>query len=117
MSLLEDIRKQPRHVREMMFAFCVIITVSLVGLVWFRSFEKNIFVLINPDPKKQEQFFAERAKNTPTLIASFNTTYSVLRGAISQVFLLGNTKSSSETEIQDIQSSQKVYLLPLPGYR
>ncbi len=113
MSLFDDIRNQPRHIREMMFAFCVVITVSLVGLIWFRSFEKNIFVLMNPDPKKQEQFFAERAKNTPTLVASFNTTYSVLRGAISNIFLLGNGGSIEKVEVN--QSDQKTYLLPLPG--
>jgi len=113
MSLFEDIRRQPRHVREMMFALCVVITVSLVGLIWFRSFEKNIFVLMNPDPKKQEQFFAERAKNTPTLVASFQSTYGVLKAGISQIFLLGDSKDIEKTDT--VAPSQKTYLLPLPG--
>ena len=112
MSLLDDIQKQPRHIREMMFAFCVIITVSLVGLIWFRSVETRLFVLMNPDPAKQEQFFAERDKNTPTLVASFNTTYSTLRGAISGIFLLGNKDKINTTE--NVKSDQKTYMLPLP---
>ena len=52
-----------------MFGLCVITTISLVGLVWFRSFEEDIFVLINTDPVKQAQFYAERAGRTPTVYA------------------------------------------------
>ena len=115
MSLLDDIRNQPKHTREMMFAFCVIITVSLVGLVWFRSFEEDLFVLINPDPEKQAQFYANRDKNTPTVIASVNNTFSVLRGAISEIFLLGSDNTDNEDSIS--KSDQKTYLLPLPGNR
>lgn len=113
MSLLDDIRSQPKHIREMMFAFCVIITVSLVGLIWFRSFEEDLFVLINPDPEKQAQFFADRDKNTPTLIASVNNTLAVLRGTISEIFLLGSDNADNEDSIS--KSDQKTYLLPLPG--
>lgn len=113
MSLLDDIRNQPKHIREMMFAFCVIITVSLVGLVWFRSFEEDLFVLINPDPEKQAQFYVNRDKNTPALIASFNGTLATLRGAVSEIFLLGSDNTDEEGTIS--KPSQKTYLLPLPG--
>lgn len=113
MSLLDDIRNQPKHIREMMFAFCVIITVSLVGLIWFRSFEEDLFVLINPDPEKQAQFYANRDKNTPVLLASFNNTLATLRGAVSEIFLLGSDNVDKEESIS--KSSQKTYLLPLPG--
>ncbi len=110
MSLLNDIRQQPRHIREIMFAFCVIITVSLVGLVWFRSFEEKIFVMMNPDPAKQDQYFAQRRENMPTLFASIQNSYKGLRAAVSGIFLLGN-----EEETQgDIKTKEKTYLLPLP---
>lgn len=115
MSLLDDIRSQPKHVRELMFAFCVIITVSLVGLVWFRSFEEDLFVLINPDIEKQAQFYANRDKNTPILLASFNNTMATLRGAVSEIFLLDSDNVDKEESISE--PSQKTYLLPLPGNR
>ncbi|OGN10039.1 MAG: hypothetical protein A3J46_04230 [Candidatus Yanofskybacteria bacterium RIFCSPHIGHO2_02_FULL_41_11] len=112
MPLLEDIRNQPRHIREIMFGFCVVITVSLVGLIWFRSFEEDLFVLLNTDPKKQEQFFAERSKNTPTLVASMRTSYDGLRAAISTLLLF---EGGEEIENKKSGSTDKPYLLPLPG--
>src|SRR3989344_8703925 len=110
MSLLDDIRNQPRHMREIMFGFCVVITISLVGLIWFRSFEEDLFVLLNTDPKKQEQFFAERDKNTPALVASMRTSYEGLRAAISAVLLL----ESGPEKVENTKSTDKPYLLPLP---
>lgn len=112
MALLDDIRQQPRHIREIMFAFCVVITVSLAGLVWFRSFEEDLFVLLNTDPEKQKQFFVERAKNTPTLVASAKTSYATLRATISTLLLLENDQ---EIKNNKTQSTDKPYLLPLPG--
>ena len=113
MSLLQDIRNQPRHIREVMFAFCVVITVSLVGLIWFRSFEETIFVMMNPDPAKQDKFFALRQENTPTLFAGISNSYQGLRAAISGFLVFGDDLEESE----DIKSDEKVHLLPLPDRR
>jgi|SRR3989344_2661143 len=82
MSFLDDIKKQPRHIREIMFGLCVITTISLVGLVWFRSFEEDIFVLINTDPVKQAQFYAERAGRTPTIYAAATKAFGNLRATM-----------------------------------
>lgn len=114
-SLLKEIRRQPRHIREIMFAFCVVITVSLVGLVWFRSFEETLFVMMNPDPAKQEKFFAQRKENTPTLFASIQTSYNGLKAVISDMLLFDNDGANEEGE--SIKSKNKTYLLPLPGKR
>jgi len=94
-----------------MFAFCVVITVSLVGLVWFRSFEEKLFVMMNPDPKKQELYFAQRRENMPTLFASIQNSYQGLRAAISSVLLFGDDEANDE----NIKSNEKTHLLPLPG--
>jgi len=82
MSFLDDIKKQPRHVREIMFGLCVVITISLVGLVWFRSFEEDIFVLMNTDSVKQAQFYADRAGRTPTVYAAATKALDNLRAAM-----------------------------------
>lgn len=64
-----------------MFVLCVIITVSLVGIVWFRSFEEDLFVALNPQPEKQEEFYAERALREPTLFALFTVAFNNMQAA------------------------------------
>ncbi len=110
MSLLNEIRRQPRHIRELMFAFSVVITVSLVGLMWFRSFEERLFVMMNPDPAKQEKFFAEREKNAPIFVAVVQNSYSGLKALVSDMFLFDGDREG----VKDIKSKIKTYLLPLP---
>lgn len=95
-----------------MFAFCVIITISMVGLVWFRSFEENLFVLLNTDPEKQANFFAERAKNTPTLFASVQKSYDGLKATLSELLLFDEAKKEDANNFESVKSEEKVYLLP-----
>lgn len=102
-----------------MFGFCVVITVSLAGFIWFRSFEENIFVLMNTDEAAQEQFYAERAENTPALLATLGTSYQNLRAAVSGFLLLTDLsegdKNNTVNKNQDesIKSSEKTYMLPV----
>ena len=86
MSFLDDIKKQPRHIREIMFGLCVVTTISLIGLVWFRSFEKDVFVLLNTDPAKQAQFYGDRAGRTPTVFAAATKTFGNLRATMYSAF-------------------------------
>ena len=81
MSFLDEIRKQPRYIREFMFGLCVVTTISIVGIVWFRSFEEDLFVALNPQPEKQEEFFTERSQREPTLFALFTNTFDNVQAA------------------------------------
>src|SRR3990167_8399006 len=101
MSLLNDIRKQPRHVREIMFGLCVIITVFFIGMIWFRSFE-NI----------QAKFYAEREKNAP-IYANLTKAMGELRAAIYST--LGFIDDYSSKGVINIESdlSGKAYKLPI----
>jgi hypothetical protein len=49
MSLLREIKNQSEGVRKAMFALSVITLVSLVGTLWFRSFQTNLYALMNKD--------------------------------------------------------------------
>ena len=42
-----------------MFSLCVVTTVSLVGMVWYNSFEKNLYVLLNPGDITDQRNLAE----------------------------------------------------------
>ena len=47
MSLLTEIRKQSLLVRGLMFGLSVITTISLVAIVWFNSFQRDLVALNN----------------------------------------------------------------------
>lgn len=115
MSFLDDIRKQPRHIREIMFAFCVIITVSLVGMVWFRSFEEDLFVMLNPEPEKQERFYASREQRTPLVYASVTKALGNMRATIYNAFgFFDDYVSEKVVEVEE-EFKGEVNLLPLSG--
>lgn len=114
MSFLNEIKKQPQHVREIMFGFCVIITVSLAGIVWFRSFEEDLFVMLNPEEEKQERFYAERDQRTPLIYASVVGALGDLRATIYNALGFFNDYSSSGTK-QEPEYTGEVHKLPLSG--
>lgn len=114
MSFLDDIRKQPKHVREIMFALCVVTTVSLVGIIWFRSFETNLFVLMNPEPDKQARFFAERDKRTPILYANITKAYTDLRASMYSALGFIQDYNSNQVKIEEDLKGD-AHVLPLSG--
>lgn len=114
MSFLDEIRKQPKHVREIMFGFCVVITVSLVGIVWFRSFEEDLFVMLNPEPEKQEKFYAERDQRTPLVYASVTNALGSLRATMYNALGFFNDYSSSDMK-ENQEYTGEVHKLPLSG--
>ena len=116
MSFLDEIRKQPSHVREIMFWFSVVITVSLVGMVWFRSFEENLFVMMNPEPEKQAKFYADRAGRTPVVYANVTKALGSLRATLYNSFGFFNDYSSNEVKV-DEEYTGEVHKLPLSGDR
>ena len=98
-----------------MFAFCVIITISLVGLVWFRSFEENLFVMLNPEPEKQEKFYAEREERTPLVYASLTSALGNMRATIYNAFgFFDDYVSEKAVEVEE-EYKGEVNLLPLSG--
>lgn len=116
MSFLDDIRKQPRHHREIMFGLCVITTISLVGMVWYNSFEKNLYVLLNPGENADQRFLAEN-KAVPSLLGNISQTGKDLKAAFYDIFssidrLIGNDKKENVEGDKNIDSG-RVYMLPV----
>lgn len=97
-----------------MFAFCVIITVSLVGLIWFRSFEEDLFVMLNPEPEKQEQFYAERDARTPLVYASITKALGNMQAAIYDAFGFLDDYNSNEVKVEEAYTGE-IHKLPLSG--
>ena len=112
MSFLDEIRKQPQHHREIMFGLCVITTISLVGMVWYNSFEKNLYVLLNPGETTDQRNLAEN-KNVPSLLGDIGRTGQDLKAAFLNIFnLTGNDKKDNIIENTKVNDSGRVYLLP-----
>jgi hypothetical protein len=115
MNFLEEIQKQPKHVREIMFSLCVITAISLVGLIWFRSFEEDLFVLLNPDPERQEQFYTERQKRTPVAFANLTQALGNLRATLYDSFgFLDDYSGANEIKVEE-ELKGDVYKLPISG--
>jgi len=115
MSFLDEIQKQSRSTREAMFALSVIITVSLVGFVWFKSFEKNLFVLLNPEQEKQEIFFAKQEEvRTESMFATIGQAGTNLKAIVSDFMgFLNNDGAETSDRIPGFNS--RAYELPLEG--
>ena len=117
MSFLDDIRKQPQHHREIMFGLCVVTTISLVGMVWYNSFEKNLYVLLNPGDITDQRNLAEN-KNVPSLLGDIGKTGQDLKAAFLNIFnLTGNDKKDNVIDGTKVSEPTRVYTLPLSEKR
>ena len=124
MSILKNIHEQPQHVREIMFGLCVITTVSLVGAVWFKDLQNDMYALLNPEEVQQERFLAQ--ENSDSLFGVLGKTF----GDISSIWtgFWGSDVSieGMKTEVDpallkksgvENKTVNKVYLLPLSEER
>ena len=114
MSFLDEIRKQPQHHREIMFGLCVITTFSLVGMVWYNSFEKNLYVLLNPEEVADQRNLADN-KNIPSLLGDMVDTVQDLKASFYSILNLNDDKKNNTVDDTKVNDSGRVYTLPLSG--
>ena len=113
MSILDEIREQPEHIRKIMFGFCVITTISIVGVIWYRSLEKNLFALLNPDEMANQPKYAQTNSG---LLGDIGNTFKDLGGTISNFIGIKSDSSDTGSDGANIPiESGKTYLLPLSG--
>ena len=131
MSFFKDIKNQSQGAREIMFLLSTIITVSLVGMIWFRSFEKNIYVMLNPDREAEQKFFAggrqkfgdlyakndSAGRNLPSLFSNLSQTGRDLKAAALGLFNFKNKiiETPLPAELNQPETPAKAYLLPVAG--
>lgn len=117
MSFLSEIRKQPQHHREIMFGLCVVTTISLVGMVWYNSFQKNLYVLLNPGENADQRYLAKN-KNVPSLLGDIGQTGQDLKAAFYSIFnLTSNDQKDTIIESTKVNDSGRVYTLPISEKR
>lgn len=119
MKILDDIRNQPQGTREIMFSLSVFITVLMVGFVWFHSFQRNLYVLLNPEDGLEKALAVESAP-VPSLFSFIGQSAGEVKGLV--FGLLGNQETllrrgfggqTGDEQGRIKIESGKVYTLPL----
>ncbi len=115
MKILDEIKQQPEHIRQMFMWVLVVITFSVVGFVWFRSTEKKLVALLNPGKAQESAALAE--KSEAGILSPFATIFDAwgeLRANISELLLGGPTSFDvGNEEIQPAQEPLSPQKLPL----
>lgn len=99
-----------------MFVLASITAISLIAMVWFRSFEEDLFVLLNPEAEKQAEFYADRGNRTPTIYANITEVLVNARATIYDAMGFLEGYNSKEVDVQE-EYEGEVNKLPLSGDR
>jgi hypothetical protein len=110
--MLERIREQPQHVREMMFGFSVVISIALVGAVWFNGFQKDLYALLNEEEVAQERFFAQDSVEKNSIFSVLGKTLGDMGSVVSGLWGSNAPAGGAQTGVENRQDD-RVYLLPL----
>ncbi|OGN16907.1 MAG: hypothetical protein A3C88_00475 [Candidatus Yanofskybacteria bacterium RIFCSPHIGHO2_02_FULL_50_12] len=112
-TLIHKARQQPRHIRELLAGLCTLVVVAVVVTVWFNSFERNLYALLNEPQDQETQLAIEKSQS---LLGSIGSSVKDFGLAMGQLFSLFNGKDSNITINQDADEGQP-YPLPVWGNR
>jgi len=113
---LNDIKNQPQHTREIMFGLAVFITILLIGMVWFRSFQKNLYTLMNP-PEEVDKMLAVENAPAPSLFGFIWQAAGEVKGLVSGLFNSDANVTNEHANDANKEGNGKVYTLPLSDYK
>lgn len=115
-SILDEIRQQPPHIREIFMWVSVVITFSIIGFAWFRSTTKQFVALLNPNEIQQTSQFAKEEKISP--FSTFTSSLKDLRANLGELFNLAKRQNNFEVQGGKEVNTQEPILpqkLPLSG--
>ena len=84
-KLIEEIRQQPHHIREIFMWVMVVITFSVVGFVWFDSTRTRFLALVNPEEYQDTRAFAA-APDSDSPFAAIGRSFRNLKANIADLF-------------------------------
>lgn len=104
-----------------MFGLSVITAVSLIGSIWFNSFQNNLYVLLSDDRAGHDQKFFAGNEETPSILSNIGATAKDLRAAVYSLIGLGEenktTGPANTNKNNSADDESKAYPLPLSGSR
>lgn len=96
-----------------MFGLSVFITVLLVGLVWFHSFQRNLYVLLNPEDGLEKALAVESAP-VPSLFSYIGQSMGEIKGLVFSLLDQEESTIDNRGELERMRTkSDKVHTLPL----
>jgi hypothetical protein len=117
-AIIKEIRNQPHHVRELATVLCTIVVVAIVGIVWFHSFQHDIYAMLNPTdaPQAQDQMFAQQSTSL------FGSMFQALKNSSAEIsnFFSGKGSQTNIVNTQTYQTnspSTATHPLPVSGGR
>lgn len=114
MYLLQEIRKQPEHIRHIFMWLCVVIVFSLVGFVWFRSTQQKFVAMLHPGEVKQQEEQKRLARGeTTSPLAGLWRSFSVLRASLGELIRGQSLNLVREPENEPVSEERFFKSLPL----
>ena len=99
-----------------MFYLWILITVLLVGMIWFRSFQNNLYVLMNPEGDV-EKALAVQNTSVPSLFGFIGSSANEIKGLVSGFFNSDANVVNEYANDTNNEENGKVYTLPLSEYK
>ncbi len=105
MSLLKELREQPNHIKAIFLWTGVVISCSVVGVIWFQSTKQQFISLMhggNP-PEQTDTGFAEAKSQSPfatikdTLHSMTANISSIVQGDSASIFTVTDTNATIST--------------------
>lgn len=112
-GILDEIKQQPPHIREIFMWVCVVITFSIIGYAWFRVTTKQFVALLNPEQAEETRALAQE-KTAPLPFATILTALKDLRANIFELFDLSRKTNNFEIENPGAAPSKTVAPQKLP---
>lgn len=105
MKLLDEIRRQPSHIRKIFMWCMVVITFSVVGLTYVNSTRRQIVALMNPQESSSVEEPTAPQRSPFALVGDMVAS---LRANISGIFSGGDAPSAKSDIILTPVSPQKL---------
>ena len=100
-----------------MFGLAVFITVLLIGMVWFHSFQRNLYALMNP-PEEVDKMLAVGNAPVPSLFGYVWQSVGEVKGLVSGLFTNNQQPTTNNQRQENIEvESGKAYTLPLSEHK
>jgi hypothetical protein len=95
-SILQEIKEQPPHIREMFMWVCVVITFSVIGFAWFKTTSIQFVALLNPGQIEETRALAQKEEPSP-----FATLYLSFKDLTANIVQLFDFSKTNDLEINN----------------
>ncbi len=85
-GIIEEIKNQPAHIREVFMWLCIVITFSVVSFFWFQSTAKEFVAMVNPVQAEQERALAQKnGQDQLSVLATIGQSASNFKASIAEL--------------------------------